>query len=48
MIDTVLSIVMVIVIATSFCVLSSIILLPQQLVPAKDSELLLHQSQFLT
>jgi hypothetical protein len=47
MIDTVLSMVMVIVIATSFCVLSSIILLPQQLVPAKDSELLLHQSQVL-
>ena len=48
MIDTVLSMMMVIVIATSFCVLSSIILLPQQIVPAKDSELLLHQSQFLT
>jgi len=48
LIDTVLSMVMIVVIAVSFSILASVILQPQQLVPEKDEELLLHQSQFLT
>lgn len=48
MIDTVLSMVMIVLIAASFSILGTVILQSQELVPAKDEELLLHQSQFLT
>jgi len=48
LIDTVLSMVMIVLIAGSFSILGAKILQPQLLVPAKDGELLSHQGQFLT
>jgi len=48
MIDTVLSMVMVTAIAGAFAVLGAVVLQSQQLVPEKDTDLLFHQSQFLT
>ena len=48
LIDTVLSMVMIVFIASAFSILGTVILQGQQLVPEKDQELLLHQSQFLT
>ena len=47
LIDTVLSMVMIVLIAVGFSILGSVILQDQQLVPARDEELLLHQGQFL-
>jgi len=48
LIDTVLSMVMIVLITGSFLILGAKILQPQLLVPAKDGELLSHQGQFLT
>ena len=48
LIDTALSMVMVVVIAASFSILGAVILQPQRLVPTEDHELLLHQAVFLT
>ena len=48
LIDTTLSMLMIVLIAACFSILGAVILQPQQLVPAKDEELLIHQGQFLS
>jgi len=48
LVDTVLSMVVIVLIATCFSILGAVILQGQQLVPEKDEQLLVHQGQFLT